>query len=85
MRHIEIAENIARAARQAEERGEHGLAATLFFKALRVLQGKAVDQSRNVSSLYAQARRWAATRNGQVLSETVVAPPPSTVRRWRRS
>jgi hypothetical protein len=81
MRNIDLAENIARAARQAEERGEHGTAAMLFLNALRALQSKAADQSRNVCSLYAQARRWAASRNGQVLSDTVVAPPPSTVRR----
>jgi hypothetical protein len=76
MRHIDIAENFAQAARQAQERGEHGTAARLFAKALRVLH-----QWRTVSSEYPPSRRWADGRGEQVLSETMVPVPPSSVRR----
>ena len=75
MRHIEIAESLARAARQAGERGEHRRAAKLFAEAVKVLR----KGPSNVLSHFAEVTPWTPGVDGA--PPEVDVPPPSTVRR----
>jgi hypothetical protein len=78
MRHIEIAESFAQAARQAGERGEHRKAAKLFAEAMKALR----RGPSNVLAHFAEGTRWTVARWTHGLDGTersdVDSPPPSS-------
>lgn len=73
MGRIELANSIAAAAREAQQRGEHKEAAELFARALRVLAEGA--PSAQVSDLWEQIRTHPPLKG---------AVPPQSVVGWRR-
>jgi hypothetical protein len=82
MRHIEIAESFAQAARQAAERGEHRQAAKLFAEAMKALR----RGPGNVLAHVAEGARWTVGRwmhglDGAERSDVDGPPPSSRVRR----
>lgn len=83
MRHIEIAESFAQAARQAEARGEHRKAAKLLAEAVKVLKRgpSRLSHFADVPPWSAGASSWIARGEGGAPSADDVPPPPSTVRR----